>query len=215
MSTPFADGKGPRPDSTAEWLFLLFVATVVMAVAAVATLQYVQANPGAPWQLEAAASSALSFTGETVISSNTTLELSVEDAQYMNRIYRELDGYTETGYCVVLLGSEIRVSKAATLEATAETLKFTTSNCQERVDGTIHTHLPDSEPVLSGSGTAAREDYNDKKSLLVAGYEISCVQAGLVTTTAGQRTAALRCYTKPASGDIADEFPELPVVVMD
>ncbi|WP_207587113.1 hypothetical protein [Halomontanus rarus] len=208
------DGAGPLPDSQAERLAYLGVALLFLIGGVAGGFAYVQSNPGAPWQLEAAYSSVFSVTGENQLTENTTLRLSQTDASYVNRIYRELDGYTETGYCIHLIGDEMRVTKAATLEATESTLKLSTANCYV-IDGTLHTHPPNSRPVLSGPETSVSEVFNDKQSLLVSSYRLSCVQAGLVTTTAGERTQALRCYTVPESDDIGDEFPEISVRIAE
>jgi hypothetical protein len=160
------------------------------------------------------------------VGETTALQLPVKDAKYLNRQYRELnsresDGVGETAFCLFRVGNTLRVHQAGTLEASESSVTYTTANCRTdvfgmefvNIYGLAHFHPPSSRPVLSGPETAADPDQNDKSSFLNGAYVVSCVQAGLMTTKDGERTEAFRCYGKPESGDVDDEFPEIPVVI--
>lgn len=216
MSVPLADGAGPLPDSWRE----VGAALLVIAAVVFGAMLYVQANPGAPWQLEAVYSSAFSVADEPV-TAEETLELPQSEAEYLNRVYRDLNaGRTERvgeqAYCIDLVDRRMSVQQAGTIEASEHQVRFTTANClfSSQSRGLLHFHPPQSRPVLSGPDTAVNGDSNDKESFLASSFEVSCVQAGLMTEDVGDRTRALRCYVKPASGDIDDEFPEVPVEIV-
>lgn len=194
------------------------LAAALVGVAVLAGTVYIVNNPAAPWQLEAAYGSVFSAAGAAKVTANTTLQLPVEDAQYLNRAYKDLnqvqnDGVGEQAYCLSLVGDRLSVQQAGTIEASESKVKYTLSNCIEPV-ASLHYHPPGSEPVLSGPDTAVNEEFNDKRALLDSGLQFSCVQSGVTTTESGQRTAALRCYLPPESGYVGDTFPEIPVEIV-
>lgn len=213
MRLPFADGSGPLPDSIFELLFILVVAGLVAG----GSFLYVQQNPAAPWQLEAAVSNL--FSTATTVNESTTLTLPQEDAEYLNRAYRDLnmregDRVGEQAYCIDLIENRMSVQQAGTLEAREDRVRFTLDNCLFEPDAVAHFHPLGSDPVLSGPDTAVNGESNDKDTFLqMENIQISCVQAGAMTTEPGERTQAFRCYRKPATGDIDDPFPEVPVVI--
>ncbi|QLG61980.1 hypothetical protein [Halorarum salinum] len=222
MALSVADGRGPLPDSRHELLFMAVALALTATFVFAGAMVYVQQNPGAPWQLEAMYSSAFSLAGDQAITADTPLELPQEDAQYLNRVYRELntrsgDEVGEQGYCLDVVNGRLSVQQAGTIEAREDRVTYTTANCLFRgsIAGTAHFHPPSSRPVLSGPSTSAHPDFNDKLALLESSHRFSCVQAGLMTTTPGDQTRAFRCYLKPASGEITDEFPEIRVEVSE
>lgn len=220
MSLVSADGRGPLPDSWRELRFIVVVLALTAFLVFTGTMFYVQQNPGAPWQLEAMYSSTFSLAGETPVTAETTLTLPQADAQYLNRVYQELntrpnDRVGEQGYCLDVVNGRLSVQQAGTIEARESRVVFTTANCLGTPDGTAHFHPPSSRPVLSGPTTAVHAEFNDKRALLESDQQFSCVQAGLMTTTPGERTRAFRCYVKPSSGQIQEEFPEIRVEVQE
>lgn len=195
------------------------LAAAVVGVAVLAGGLYIVNNPAAPWQLEAAASSAFSAAGTTQVSANMTLHLPVHDVQYLNRQYKELnrkqhDGVGEQAYCLSLVGNRLSVQQAGTLKASEDKITYTLSNCVKPV-ATLHFHPPYGDPVLSGPDTAVNGRFNDKRALLdSSGLLFSCVMAGLIREEPGANPAALKCYLPPESGYIGDTFPEVPVEVV-
>ena len=186
-------------------------------------LLYVWANPAAPWQAEAVVSTAFSVAGSGQVTANTTLVLPVEDAAYLNRAYRDLntrtgDSVGEQGYCIDVVNGRMSVQQAGTLKASESSVTFTTANCflgsvSDSPKGILHFHPLGSDPELSGPDTSVHPEMNDKSTLLSSGFVFSCVQAGIIPEEPGADPAALKCYMKPASGDIDDVFPEVPVVI--
>lgn len=198
--------------------YLLAVALVGVAV--LAGTIYVVQNPASPWQAEAAYSAVFSAAA-TDVTANTTLMLPVEDAQYLNRQYKELnqkqgDGVGEQGYCVSLVGNRLSVQQAGTLAASEDKVSFTTANCKfpNGVVGLLHFHPPYSEPELSGPETAVDERFNDKRTLVASEFRLSCVMAGLIPDEPGKQPAALQCYLPPESGYVGDTFPAVPVEIV-
>lgn len=185
------------------------------------TLQLVQSNPALPWTIDNAGG----FLSAASTTSGEVDEYSVPqgEVEYVNRIYRELntgegDGVGETGFCVVRNGESLSFVKAGTIEASESSLVFTTANCRAmfltgEIVGTLHFHPPNSRPVLSGPDTAVNPDMNDKKSFLDSSFELSCVQAGLSSTSPGSVLDRLRCFQKPGDGNIDSEFPRVELKV--
>lgn len=196
--------------------YLLAAALVGFAV--LGTLVYVQMNPAAPWQFEAAYSSVFSMADSNEVTANTTLELPVEDAKYLNRAYTDLnvqrgDGVGEQGYCLSLVGNRLSVQQAGTVEASEERVVFRTANCLDP-QAILHFHPQWSEPVLSGPDTSVDEEFNDKRALLESDFQFSCVMAGPIPEEPGKEPAALQCYLPPESGYIGDTFPAVPVEIV-
>ena len=177
-------------------------------------LYWASQDPGAWWQLEALYSNSLdelSVASSGDSEPRDVLYLSQNDAEYLNRVYGELntdlgDGVGEQGYCIDLVGGRMSVQQAGTIKSDEGSVTFRLSNCYGQVDGTIHFHPPDSVPELSET---------DEKTLVNSYYEYSCVQASVMSTDIGHRTRALKCYRQPASGGLGSEFSEVAVEIVD
>lgn len=207
--TPWSDGRGPLTDTYRETVFTLLLVLGFLGFG----MQWAVDDPSVWYTVQSAYMTTvggLSVVGGGSPGDVDQIRISRSTAERLNTVYRDLntrtgDGVGEQAYCIKLDNGVMRVQQAGTIRADEDSVTYSISNCGV-IDGSLHFHPPDSVPRLSDT---------DKETLVSSPYPISCVQSGLMSTVPGTTTGQLKCYRKPASGDVDDEFPEIPVIVAE
>lgn len=124
--------------------------------------------------------------GESRRNSTTPYYLRVEDAEYLNRIFKERSH--EVAYCGLVTETDqlwLRPWLADTESASETTVTYTSANCPTGPNNVLmHTHP---------SG-AARLSERDKQQLKVAQKEVMCIQVGQLSTEPKTYVNNLVCY---------------------
>lgn len=189
----------PSPGWGYKLLWLLVGAAVMIIAAGVLGLGSTGGVGGA--------SGSVFSTGGVDAATPHTLYLSVDDANFMNRVFRELDH--EIAYCGLITGGQ-RISPhlADTITATETELRFSTANCPDsgyHEVGLIHTH-PNGNPGLSST---------DRRTFRQSSLDYTCVQSGKITVEAGSRTQQFRCYAVQTVDGSPDRFVQVPIQITE
>lgn len=202
------------PDSAREWTaWMLAFPLVVFIVSSV----FFTVFPNVAWNIAA--------TGQHVFSpqDNTSeeLHLPVEERDYLNRQYTELntrrgDNVGETIFCVKRDNDKLSVQKAGVLQASEQSVTFTTQNCVGDIIGTLHFHPPWSTAELSTPDTSLQHtNASDTQQLLQSPYSISCVQARTIQAGVNETTVNMQCFSDENVSSPSDTFPKVNVVVSE
>lgn len=185
------------PDNRKEWFAWLFFITIILSLV---TLQFT--DPSDLQALSMSGSSGdIGATG-SYESGAEPLYLSSADAAYMSRIFEERSH--EIGYCALVDGRHLEPHLADTVSASADSLRFTTTNCPSSPPGTIHTH-PNGNLALS---------LQDRSNALARGQEFTCIQAGRINADPLQQVETLACYEPVSTGE-GYNWTRIPVVITD
>jgi hypothetical protein len=128
-----------------------------------------------------------------VVDTGGGLEITVEDVQYMNRIYRERTA--EVGYCGLIVdGNRIQPWLADVANDSRFHVEFTTEDCPTApgdLEATIHTHPPSAAGDLSA---------RDRQTLLERRWAYMCIQHGPIEAKVRTQPTELTCYEKVTVG---------------
>lgn len=142
------------------------------------------------------------------VDPNDTLYLASDDAEYLNRIYRESSH--EVAYCGFVTGNmdmpRLAVWIADTVRAGPDQVEFLTNNCPaEFQEVMLHTHP-------SGSLSLSEQD---KLTLDERAAKLMCVQGGVLTTAPGAEVENLACYRQLKPNEDGIEVTRIRVVISE
>lgn len=140
-------------------------------------------------------------------TTSDVLYLSQNDAQFLNRVYGQLDN--EIGYCALVSGGgQIDPHLADTITASPDRVQFSTGNCPDSGFyelGLIHTH-PNGDPNPS---------QQDRETLYQLSFAYSCIQSGEIDASIGQVSENFRCYRVINPGTEDEDIARVAVQLTD
>lgn len=188
-----------RRGSSGNWKFLLGIALGVIPLVVAG---------GVPAEVSGLVAQD-SDADPSVTAAGDRLDLDRDEAQYISRVFTERSH--EIAYCGDLSGEDatpvLTLWLADTVEATSDSVSFTTENCPPEMDDVLaHTHP-------SGNLGLSRRDRN----LIQRRDEtITCVQGGAVEVAPGEPIDNIACYQQVNETTSEElELKQLHVVLDD
>lgn len=138
-----------------------------------------------------------------IVDTGEGLEISAEDVQYMNRIYREMPN--EVAYCGLIFDkNQIQPWLAEIHTGSRRHVEFTTEDCPTapgNLEATIHTHPASASGELAG---------RDRQTFFERRWSYMCIPHGPIDERVGTETSQLTCYEKI----VVEDMPQIREVTV-